>query len=38
MCNTLKPDSTDAAFAPIVLENLEDGELTIEAEPLEVLA
>ena len=34
---TLNPDSTDAAFAPIVLENLEDGELTIVAELLEVL-
>ena len=34
---TLKPDSTDAAFTPIVLENLEDGELTIVAELLEVL-
>ena len=36
-CITLKPDSTDAAFTPIVLENLEDGELTIVAELLEVL-
>jgi len=34
---TLKPDSADAAFEPIVLENLEEGELTIVAEFLEVL-
>ena len=32
------PDSTDAAFTPIVLEDLEDGELTIVAELLEVLS
>ena len=34
---TLKPDSTDPAFQPIVLENLEEGELTIVAELVEVL-
>jgi hypothetical protein len=34
---TLKPDSADAAFQPIVLENLEEGELTIVAELVEVL-
>jgi type I restriction enzyme, R subunit len=34
---TLKPDSTDAAFEPIVLEDLEDGELRIIAELVEVL-
>ena len=34
---TLKPDSTDPAFQPIVLENLEEGELTIVAEMVEVL-
>ena len=35
---TLKPDSTDPAFAPIILENTEDGELAIVAELLEVLS
>jgi hypothetical protein len=34
---TLKPDSADPAFEPIVLENLEEGELTIVAELVEVL-
>ncbi len=33
----LKPDSNDATYAPIVLEDLEDGELTIIAELVEVL-
>jgi ATP-dependent helicase YprA (DUF1998 family) len=35
---TLKPDSTDPSFAPIVLENLNDGDLRIVAELLEVLS
>ena len=34
---TLKPDSTDLSFKPIVLENLNDGELRIIAEFVEVL-
>ena len=33
----LEPDSTDPAFEPIVLENLEDSELAIIAELVEVL-
>jgi type I restriction-modification system DNA methylase subunit len=33
----LKPDSDDARFEPIVLENLDDGELTVIAELVEVL-
>jgi hypothetical protein len=33
----LKPDSTDPAFEPIVLEDLEDGELSIIAALVEVL-
>ena len=33
----LKPDSTDPSYKPIVLEDLEDGELTIVAELVEVL-
>ena len=35
---TLKPDSTDPAFRPIVLEGLEEGELTVVAELVEVLS
>ena len=34
---TLKPSSTDPSFEPIVLENLEEGELEIIAELVEVL-
>ena len=33
----VKPDSTDPSFEPIVLEGLEEGELTIVAELVEVL-
>ena len=33
----LKPDSTVPSFEPIVLENLEEGELSIVAELVEVL-
>ena len=33
----LKPDSTDASFTSIVLEDLDEGELTIIAEMIEVL-
>jgi len=33
----LKPDSTDPAFQPIVLEDLDEGELTIVAVMVEVL-
>ena len=33
----LKPDSTDPSFEPIVLKNLEEGELVIIAEIVEVL-
>ncbi len=34
----LKPDSDDPRFQPIVLEDLEDGELTIMAALVEVLS
>lgn len=34
---TLKPDSTDPAYQPLVFEDLEDGELRIIAELVEVL-
>ncbi len=35
-CVVLKPDSTDPAFTPIVLEGLQEGELRIIAELVEV--